>query len=418
MRLIMGILAAQPFPVQLTGDESLCRRPMGRVAGPLAEMGAEISPQTGPAAEALSGVAPEAASAGKDVQIEAVTGIAPETVGAGKKPASGGKLTAPLMLAGHPGALKGISYASPVASAQVKSAVLLAGLYADSPTTVSEPALSRDHTERMLKAFGARVETGVEEASGRPFARVFPLARRDVQAAGAAEAQDALRHGPQPGDTPGAGRLHGMRIRVPGDISSAVCFLAAASLVPGSELLLENVGINPTRDGFLRVLKAMGGDLSLENEREEGGEPCADIRVRYAPLHGTRIEGDIIPTLIDELPMAAVLGAFAAGETVIKDAAELKVKESDRIAAMTESLGAMGADIEAKDDGWVIRGNGGKLLKGTVIDPKKDHRIAMSMAVAALRAGGETLIKDADCVNISFPGFYTILDAIKHGKSN
>ncbi len=345
MRLSMGILSAMPFDCVLTGDASLRSRPMGRVIRPLTEMGAVIEGE-------------------KDDK---------------------GKETAPLRLQAIKGRLKGISYESPVASAQVKSAILLAGLFADGPTTVSEPALSRDHTERMLSALGARVERGKDEASGRPFARIYP-----------------------------AEKLYSMDQSVPGDISSAAYFMAAASLVPGSELLLENVGINPTRDGFIKVLKAMGGDLSLEDLREEAGEPCADILVRYAPLHGTVIEGELIPTLIDELPLAAVLGALAEGETIVRDAAELKVKESDRITAMTAGLSAMGADIESAPDGWVIRGRAGaKRLKGTEVDSFLDHRIAMSLAVASLCADGETIIRHPDCVRISFPDFFRYLELLK-----
>ena len=329
-RLISGILAGQNFSSTLTGDASIQKRPMGRIINPLTQMGASIRsiPENG---------------------------------------------CAPLAINGHP--LHAISYLSPVASAQVKSCVLLAGLYADGKTSVTEPALSRNHTELMLKFFGADV------ASEGLTASVLP----DPD-------------------------LHGNLVRVPGDISSAAYFIAAALIVPGSEVLLKNVGINPTRDGMLRVVRAMGGDVTLVNENTDGAEPCADLLIRSSSLHATTIEGELIPTLIDELPVIAVLAAFAEGTTVIKDAAELKVKESDRIAVMTENLKRMGADVEPTDDGMII--HGGRPLHGATINPYLDHRIAMSFAVAALAADGETKIQDADCVKISYPGFYTDLEGL------
>ncbi len=328
-RLVSGILAGQDFPSLLSGDASLNTRPMKRIMEPLSQMGARIRSVKG-------------------------NGCAP--------------------LAIEPGQLHGIHYTTKVASAQVKSAILLAGLYADSPTSVTEPALSRNHTELMLKGFGADVssiinEDGTATASIRPCRELF--------------AQDIV---------------------VPGDISSAAYFIAAALLVPGSSLLIKNVGINPTRAGFLSVCRKMGGNITLLNERQEGGEPSADLLVKHSSLHSVTIEGSLIPTLIDELPMAAVLAAFADGTTVIRDAAELKVKESDRIATVTANLRAMGCDVTPTDDGMIIRG--GKSLHGAVLDSYLDHRVAMSFAVAGLAASGETRIRDANCVDISFPGFY------------
>lgn len=323
-RLLSGILAGQTFDSVLTGDDSIRKRPMKRIMTPLTQMGADIRSADG-------------------------TGCAPLEI--------------------HGSRLRGIHYLSPVASAQVKSCVLLAGLYADGPTSVTEPAISRNHSELMLRYFGA-----------------------DVRCSGA-----TATIAPEP-------TLTGQKINVPGDISSAAYFLAAALLVPGSEILLRNVGINPTRDGILRVCQAMGAQIDLINVDSDGAEPCADLLVRASSLHGTTVEGAIIPTLIDELPVIAVLASFADGTTVIRDAAELKVKESDRIAVVTENLRRMGADVEPTDDGMVI--HGGKPLHGAMIDPHLDHRIAMSFAVAALAADGETTIQDADCVRISYPEFY------------
>ena len=323
-RLISGILAPQPFCCTLTGDASIQKRPMKRIMEPLSIMGA---------------------------QIESVYGNG----------------CAPLSITGSP--LHGISYQSKVASAQVKSAILLAGLYAEGETRVTEPYLSRDHSERMLRHFGASVRTEGTTAILQP-----------------------------------AKELYGQRITVPGDISSAAFFIAAALMVPHSELLIRNIGINPTRDGMLRVLRAMGADITLLNETDKSGEPTADLFVRYSSLRGANIEGAVIPALIDELPMLAVLASVAEGTTVIRDAAELKVKESNRISAVTEGLMAMGADVEETEDGLIIRG--GKPLHGAVIDSRADHRIAMSFSIAALAAEGKTEILGAECVNISYPEFY------------
>ena len=323
MRLISGILAGQNFTSVLTGDSSIQRRPMRRIMTPLSQMGASI----------------------RSIKENNC---------------------APLEITGS--SLHGISYMSPVASAQVKSAVLLAGLYADGETSVTETAISRNHTELMLRSFGADIRTDHLTATIRP--------------------------------NPA---LHAMDIHVPGDISSASYFIAAGSLVPDSEILIRNVGINPTRDGIIRVAREMGADITLFNEKNTG-EPVADLLVKSRSLHGITIGGDIIPTLIDELPIIAVMAAAADGTTVIRDAAELKVKESDRIAVMTENLSAMGCDITATQDGMIIHGR--NALQGAVIDPHSDHRIAMSFAVAAMIADGETEIKDAGCVTISYPDFY------------
>ena len=240
---------------------------------------------------------------------------------------------------------------------------------------MTEPYISRDHSERMLSAFGADIHTEGTTAILQP-----------------------------------AKQLYGQKILVPGDISSAAFFIAAGLIVPDSEILIKNVGINPTRDGILRVCKAMNADVELLNVNTASGEPTADLLVRSGKLTGTAIEGEIIPTLIDELPVIAAMACYAEGTTVIRDAAELKVKESNRIAVMVENLTAMGADVTETEDGMII--HGGKPLHGAVIDSKKDHRIAMTFAVAALGASGETEILDADCVNISYPGFYGDLERL------
>ena len=245
-------------------------------------------------------------------------------------------------------------------------------------TSVTEPVLSRDHTERMLSAFGAALETPTSYCTPGP--------------------ETSATCSITPGN-----ELYAQDILVPGDISSAAYFIAAALLVPGSEVLIRNVGINPTRDGIIRVCKAMGGDISLLNERICSGEPVADLLVKSSSLHGVTVGGPIIPTMIDELPIVAVLAAFAEGQTIIKDAEELKVKESDRIAVMTENLKAMRCDNVAADDGMII--NGGAQVHGALIHSHLDHRIAMSFAVAALAADGETEIDHFECVNISYPTF-------------
>ena len=330
-RLICGILASQRFSCSLVGDASLKKRPMRRIMKPLSMMGADIT-----------------STLGNDCL--------------------------PLRINGKQ--LHGIHYMSPVASAQVKSSVLLAGLTADGPTSVTEPYLSRNHTELMLATFGAHV------TSEGTTATIYP-----------------------------AEELYGQKIVVPGDISSAAFFLAAALIVPGSEIVLKNIGINPTRDGMLTVCREMGGSLTYENIRREG-EPSADIVVRSSELHGITIQGELIPKLIDELPVIAVMACYAKGTTVIKDAAELKVKESNRIRIMVDNLKLMGADVEETEDGMII--HGGKPLHGAVINSADDHRVAMSFAVAALRCNGELIITHKNCVGISYPRFYIDIKDLVH----
>lgn len=322
-RLISGILAGQTFTSELDGDDSIRTRPMKRIMTPLVSMGADITSRLDNGC-------------------------------------------APLIIHGRP--LHAAHYDSPVASAQVKSCVLLAGMYADGSTSVTEPFLSRNHTEIMLNYFGAEITSEGTTASIKP----EPV-------------------------------LEGRDIQVPGDISSAAYFIAAGLLTPGSEILLKNVGINPTRAGILKVCMDMGADITLLNESTEG-EPTADLLIRTSSLKGTTIEGSIIPTLIDEIPMIAVMAAFAEGTTIIRDAQELKVKESDRIAVMVDNLRRMGADIEGTDDGMII--HGGRALHGAVIDSHLDHRIAMSFAVAGTICDGTVEILNGECVNISYPEFY------------
>ncbi|MCD7882243.1 MAG: 3-phosphoshikimate 1-carboxyvinyltransferase [Lachnospiraceae bacterium] len=369
VRLLSGILAGQAFDTVITGDASIQKRPMKRIMTPLTAMGADISSENG-------------------------NGCAPLSI-RGKK-------------------LHGTHYASPVASAQVKSCVLLAGLYADGITSVTEPAVSRNHSELMLRYFGADVRTDADEpslssaVSNELYGRASSF--EPDASASAAQTLKTLNNTKSAAHTGFTASISpeptlvGQKVRVPGDISSAAYFIAAALLVPGSELLLRNVGINPTRDGMLRVCQAMGADITLLNEDHSGAEPCADLLVRSSHLNAVEIGGNIIPTLIDELPILAVLAAFADGTTVIRDAAELRVKESDRIAVMTENLSRIGCPVEATEDGMII--TGGKALHGASIDSYKDHRIAMSFAVAALACSGEMDILDAECVNISYPEFY------------
>ena len=330
-RLLSGILAGQKFESKLSGDESLNSRPMKRIIEPLTMMGANIS------SILRNGCAP-------------------------------------LYIA--PGNLHGIHYDSPVSSAQVKSCILLAGLYAEGETSVTEPSLSRNHTELMLKEFGADIRT-LHSLSGT-------------------EATAYIK--PYP-------KLYGQKIVVPGDISSAAYFIAAGLIVPDSEILIEHVGINPTRSGILKVCEDMGGDITLLNERCEAGEKIADILVRTSSLHGITIEGDIIPTLIDEIPIIAVMAAVADGTTVIKDAAELKVKETDRIETVTDNLKAMGCNVTPTEDGMIITGG---TLHGASIHTLLDHRIAMAFSIAALVADGTTKILDSKCVDVSYPTFYDL----------
>lgn len=335
-RLISGILAGQSFETILTGDASIQRRPMKRIIEPLSQMGASI-----------------ASLSGNDC--------------------------APLCISGAQ--LHGIHYHTEVASAQVKSAILLAGLYADSATTVTEPLLSRNHTEIMLNYFGADISY--------------------TDAVSGSAASSTIQPDPE---------LNGQKINVPGDISSAAYFIAAALIVPNSEILIKNVGINPTRDGILKVCNAMGAELSLLNISNTNGEAAADILVRSKTLNAAAIGGSIIPSLIDELPILAVLACFAKGRTIIQDAQELKVKESNRIDVMVKNLTAMGAKIQATDDGMII--DGGFPLHGAEVDSKADHRIAMSLAIAALAADGVTKIHGSECVQISYPEFYRDLEKL------
>ena len=321
-RLVSGILSAQNFTSVLTGDKSIQKRPMNRIIAPLTLMGADIKSNNG---------------------------------------------FAPLTITGS--SLHGIEYNSPVASAQVKSAILLAGLYADSPTTVIEPAKSRDHTELMLKKFGANLNTTKNSATINPCKELF--------------ATD---------------------IDVPSDISSAAFFMAAATLVPDSELILENVGINPTRDGVIKVLKDMGANIEIINSTDEF-EPVADIKVSYSRLHATTIGGDIIPTLIDELPLLAAVASMAEGKTIIKDATELKVKESNRIKVMCEELSKLGVNVVETEDGMEIEGTN-KLPGNVTISTHDDHRIAMTFAILGLISDGEIKLDNKNCVEISYPGFF------------
>ncbi|WP_309478705.1 3-phosphoshikimate 1-carboxyvinyltransferase [Brevibacillus agri] len=330
IRLMSGIMATQPFHVVMEGDESIAKRPMRRVIGPLRQMGAKID---------------------------------------GRKD---GEFT-PLSIRG--GKLEAIAYQSPVASAQVKSAILLAGLQANGVTSVTEPHLSRDHTERMLQAFGVSV------------------------------VRDGLTVSVEGGQ-----KLTGRAISVPGDISSAAFLIAAVMVVPGSSLLIENVGINPSRTGIIDVVKAMGGSLELLNERVVNEEPVADLLVTHSELHGIEIAGDIIPRLIDEIPVIAVMATQAKGKTVIRDAEELKVKETDRIATVVSQLSKFGGRVTPTEDGMIIEGE--TPLTGAVIDSMGDHRIGMAMAIAGLAAIGETGIENEEAIDVSFPGFHELLTRI------
>lgn len=334
-RLLSGILSGQSFTSVMSGDESLNTRPMNRIIAPLSQMGANIT------------------------SIHE-NGCAPLRI--------------------SPKSLHGISYQSPVASAQVKSAILLAGLYAEGETSVTEPALSRNHTELMLSEFGASIRSSIQE-NGTATAVIQPC-----------------------------DELYAQSICVPGDISSAAYFIAAALLVPDAELLIKNVGINPTRAGFLEVCLAMGADITLLNESAEGGEPHADLLVKSSNLKGTTIQGNLIPTLIDEIPMIAVMAAFAEGTTVIQDAAELKVKETNRIDTVTCNLKAMGAKITPTEDGMIIEGGAG--LNGAEIRSFLDHRIAMAFSIAGLASQGETIIQESQCVDVSYPSFFSTLEEI------
>jgi len=329
-RLMLGILAGTNFHSVMTGDASIGKRPMDRVTKPLRQMGALIN--------------------GRE----------------------GGKYT-PLAIQGT--SLKAIDYTMPVASAQVKSAILLAGLKAEGTTIVREKEMSRDHTERMLKQFGANIE--VEDG-------VISIE--------------------------GGQQLHGTHIDVPGDISSAAFFLVAGAIVPNSEVVLKNVGINPTRAGIIEVMEQMGANLTINQEKPDAAEPTATITVRTSHLKGTTIEGEIIPRLIDEIPIIALLATQAEGTTIIRDAEELKVKETDRITAVVTELKKLGADITATEDGMII--NGPTSLKGAKLNTYGDHRIGMMAAIASLMTDSPVEIDDADCIAVSYPTFFEHLDLL------
>lgn len=323
MRLLMGLLAGHPLLSVLTGDASLRSRPMARVIQPLREMGATLY---------------------------------------GRK----GDTLAPIVVKG--GRLRGIRYATPVASAQVKSAILLAGLYADDETTVTEPARSRDHTERLLEAMGVTIHRGDRSVTVRP---------------------------PE--------RLCALSLRVPGDISSAAPWMVLAACHPDAEVVLRGVNVNPTRTGIVDILRAMGASIELLEERTTGGEPVADIVVRSSKLRGTTVSGELVPRAIDELPLVALAAAAADGVTVVRDAAELRVKESDRVRAVVDTLGRMGADIHERDDGFEVRGP--TALHGARLNAHGDHRIGMLGAIAGCLAEGETTVVD-DAVGVSYREFW------------
>jgi len=330
-RLLIGLLSPQEFTTTLTGDKYLQARPMKRVVGPLTQMGANI--------------------AGNE---------------------EGNKL--PLTITGSK--LKGISYELPVASAQVKSAILLAGMYAEGETEVIEPSASRDHTERMLTYLGVPITKNGNSIKINKVSNIISG-----------------------------------EIIVPSDLSSAAFFIVAALITPGSEVVIKNVGINPLRTGIIDILKRMGGDIEIINERDVNGEPIGDIIARASNLHAAEIGGDIIPKAIDELPLVAVAASFAEGTTLIKDAKELRVKETDRINAMATELGKLGVEVKEFEDGMSIMGT--ESLTGAVCSSWGDHRIAMSVAIAGLRAKGETEIVDADCVSVSYPDFFKVLDELR-----
>lgn len=329
-RLLAGILAGQDFTTILAGDQSLSKRPMDRIIQPLRRMGAKIESDTGN--------------------------------------------TLPLTIEGSK--LKGIKYKLPVASAQVKSAIIFASLYAHSPTLIHQPALSRDHTEVMLRQFGGRVETLDLTLTSYP-----------------------------------AQELYGQDIRIPGDISSAAFFITAALLVPRSSIIMKGIGINPTRTGILDAYREMGADISITNIDDDSGEPAGDIKVSHCQLQGIEIGGSIIPRLIDEIPILALAATQAHGTTIIRDAAELKVKESNRIDAVAKCLRALGADIEPTEDGMVIEGP--TPLEGNTVTCEMDHRIAMMAAIAGLIAKGETIITDGQWVDVSYPGFFHVIDKLR-----
>ncbi|WP_341711909.1 3-phosphoshikimate 1-carboxyvinyltransferase [Erythrobacter sp.] len=336
-RLLMGLVASHGITAAFTGDASLSKRPMNRVIDPLSTMGASFTPSPGG--------------------------------------------TLPLMMEGMQPAVP-ITYRLPVASAQVKSAVLLAGLNTPGITTVVEPVPTRDHTERMLRGFGAELE--VEEVDGERIIRIY-----------------------------GPADLHPCDIIVPGDPSSAAFFAVAASIVPGSDLVIENVGLNPTRDGIFRVLAQMGANIDRLDEREVGGEPVADLRVRHAALKGIEVDPAVVPSMVDEFPVLFVAAALAEGTTVTSGLEELRVKESDRITAMADALSGAGVELEEREDGLIIDGSGGAPLRGTSNSRTQthlDHRIAMSMAVAGLASRDGVEIDSIEPIATSFPNFMALVE--------
>jgi 3-phosphoshikimate 1-carboxyvinyltransferase len=346
MRLLAGILAGQPFLSILSGDAQLRRRPMGRITEPLRAMGALVLGRDG-----------------------------------GRRP--------PLVLQGGNLAAVGMDYVLPVASAQAKSAILLAGLYARGAVTIQVPGPARDHTERMMAAMGAQLESG----EWRP-----EVGGQRVQL------------------EPGRG-LHALDIGIPGDFSSAAFLIVAAALVPGSEITIEGVGVNPTRTGLLDVLSAMGADLALQNQRVESGEPVADITVRHSELRGVEISGPLVVRAIDEFPILAVAASQARGETLVRDAAELRLKETDRIATTVQELRRLGADLEGRPDGFLVRGpsplqSPGLDASAAPVCSHGDHRLAMALAVAGLVADRELVIEDVACMGDSFPGFGDVLTSL------
>ncbi|MGB9312761.1 MAG: 3-phosphoshikimate 1-carboxyvinyltransferase [Candidatus Acidiferrales bacterium] len=337
IRMVSGVLAGQPFASKITGDSSLRRRPMRRVTDPLRQMGAEIRAEDGD--------------------------------------------RAPLEIRG--GKLRAIDYTLPIPSAQVKSAILLAGLYADGVTTVRESIRTRDHTELALREFGASVPSASGHISIHPRPKLQP------------------RH-----------------LIVPGDLSSAVFLIGAALILPESSLMLHNVGLNPTRARVLDFLISLGASINLASVQLRDGELIGDVSVRHAALAGGSISGAQVAEMIDELPMLAALGPFTENGIEIHDAQELRVKESDRIAALAAGLRAMGARVEESPDGMRVEGQPAGKLRGAKVDPHGDHRIAMALAVAALGAEGDTAIRDADCVGVSFPEFFTVLEKLRGGAQS
>ena len=328
IRLLAGLMVGQPFATVLDGSPQLRRRPMRRITAPLQMMGADI---------------------------QAVGGCAPLHI--------------------QPAPLSGITYDMPIASGQVKSAVLLAGLYAEGPTTVIEPGPARDHTERILRSMGVQIDSDGQRLTIAPTESLAPL-----------------------------------DITVPGDFSSAAFLLVAALLVPDSELVIRSVNLNPTRSGLLDVLLEMGGDISIEMTGTEAGEPMGDLHVKTSQLRGIDVGGAAVVRMIDEFPALMVAALHAEGTTTVRGARELRLKETDRIAVMAQELGRMGAEIEEREDGFRIVG--GQSLVGAQVDGHDDHRIAMSMTIAGLMASGETLVTDAACTGDSFPGFAETLGAI------